>query len=67
VTHGWPGSVIEQLKIVEAAHQSHGNMGARRIGTPFPPGDPVDGPVTGFSRQEPDHEPAGGPNGSRAL
>ena len=24
ITHGWPGSVIEQLKVIESAHQSHG-------------------------------------------
>ena len=24
VTHGWPGSIIEQLKIIESADRSHG-------------------------------------------
>ena len=38
VTHGWPGSVIEQLKI-RPAHRSHGTR-RERIGR-FPPGDPV--------------------------
>ena len=31
VTHGWPGSVVEQLKICRSAHQSHGTW-CERIG-----------------------------------
>ncbi len=30
MTHGWPGSVIEQLKIIESAHRSDGPRGPRR-------------------------------------
>jgi hypothetical protein len=40
VTHGWPGSVVEQLKIVDPLDQSHGTW-RERFGR-FPSGDPVD-------------------------
>jgi len=32
VTHGWPGSVIEQMKIIDPFDQSHGTW-RERIGT----------------------------------
>ena len=40
VNHGWPGSVIEQLKIIESAHRSHGPR--RERSGRLPSGDPVD-------------------------
>ena len=45
VTHGWPGSIIEQLKIIDplanpSAHESHG-VRLERIGR-LPRSDPVD-------------------------
>ena len=39
VTHGWPGSIIEQLKIIDPAHQPDGAW-RRRIGC-LPSGDPL--------------------------
>ena len=40
VTHGWPGSVVEQLKIIEPLTNPTAH-GGKRIGR-LPPGDPVD-------------------------
>ena len=40
VAHGWPGSIIEQLKIIDPLDQSDGKR-RERIGR-FPSGDPVD-------------------------
>ena len=40
VTHGWPGSVIEQLKIIDPLDQSNGTW-RKRSGC-FPSGHPVD-------------------------
>jgi Epoxide hydrolase N terminus len=40
VTHGWPGSVVEQLKIVDPLTNPHGAW-RERIGR-FPSGDSVD-------------------------
>ena len=40
VTHGWPGSVIEQLKIIDPLDQSHGAW--RQRSGRVPPRDPVD-------------------------
>ena len=40
VTHGWPGSIIEQLKIIDPTDQSHGTW-RERIGR-VPCGDSVD-------------------------
>ena len=40
VTHGWPGSIIEQLKIYRSTHQSHGAR--RRCIGRLPSGDPLD-------------------------
>ena len=39
VTHGWPGSIIEQLKISRTADQSHGAW--RQCIGRFPSGDPL--------------------------
>ncbi len=40
VTHGWPGSIIEQLKIIDPLTNPTAH-GAKRIGC-FPSGDSVD-------------------------
>jgi hypothetical protein len=46
VTHGWPGSPIEQLKIIDPLTNPTAH-GARAVGR-LPRGNPVDGPATGF-------------------
>ena len=40
VNHGWPGSIIEQLKIIDPTDRSHGTR--RERGGRVPCGDPVD-------------------------
>ena len=40
VTHGWPGSIIEQMKIIEPLTNPTAH-GGKRIGR-LPPGDSVD-------------------------
>ena len=61
VTHGWPGSVIEQLKIVGSTHQSH-RPWRERIGR-FRPRDTIDAGLRIF--RQADHAPAGIPTASR--
>ena len=55
VTHGWPGSVIEQLKIIEPLTDPTAH-GAQRVGR-LPPGDPVDAGLRVL--RQADHAPAG--------
>ena len=62
VTHGWPGSVIEQLKIIEPADQSHGAW--RERGGRVPRRDPVAAGLR-LLRQA-DRRPAGTPSASPA-
>ena len=51
VTHGWPGSVIEQLKIIEPLTDPTAH-GGERVGR-LPPGDPVDARATGSPASRP--------------
>ena len=46
VTHGWPGSPIEQLKIIDPLTNPTAH-GGTRVGR-LPPGDPVDGRLRVF-------------------
>ena len=55
VTHGWPGSIIEQLKIIDPLDQSHGAW-RKRIGR-FPSGDSVDAGLRVF--RQADHDRLG--------
>ena len=60
ITHGWPGSVVEQLKLVDPLDQSHRpwRERVRRI----PCGDPVDGGLRVFGQADRDwlgHHPHG--------
>ena len=52
VTHGWPGSVIEQLKIIDPLDQSHGAW-RERVGR-FPSGDTVAAGLRVFSQADHD-------------
>ena len=62
VTHGWPGSVIEQLKIIEPLTNptAHGASRGGRV----PPGDSLAARVTGSPPSRP--PPAGIPPASPA-
>ena len=57
VTHGWPGSIIEQLKIIDPLTNPTAH-GGERIGR-FPCGDSVACRATGFQASRP--RPAGTP------
>jgi len=61
VTHGWPGSIIEQLKIIDLLAKSHGpwRERIRRVRS----GDSVDTGARIFRQADP---PAGAPIASRA-
>ena len=62
VTHGWPGSVVEQLKIIDPLDQSHGPW-RERVGR-VPSGDPVDAGLRVLGQA--DDAPAGAPTASHA-
>ncbi len=62
VTHGWPGSILEQLKIVDPLTNPTAH-GGERVGR-LPPGDSVDARLRIF--RQADRRPAGAPSGSRA-
>jgi len=62
VTHGWPGSVVEQIKDHRAADQSH-RAWRERVGC-LPRGDPVDGGLRIF-RQADDNGLGLHPHGPR--
>ena len=62
VTHGWPGSLIEQLKIIDPLDQSHGPW-RESVGR-LPRGDSEHAGVR-LLRQA-DHDRAGDPSASRA-
>ena len=57
VTHGWPGSILEQLKIIDPLTNPTAH-GGRRIGG-LPPGDPVDCPGYGYSGKPTDQRRMG--------
>ena len=52
VTHGWPGSIVEQLKIIDPLTNptAHGGEGIGRL----PSGDPVDAGLRLFGQAVPD-------------
>ena len=52
VTHGWPGSIVEQLKIIDPLTNPTAH-GGKRIGR-FPSGDPVDAGLRLFGQADPD-------------
>ena len=60
VCHGWPGSVVEQLKLIEPADRSH-RPRRERVGR-LPRRDPVDARVRVLGQA--DHAPAGIPSAS---
>ena len=62
VTHGWPGSIIEQLKIIDPLTDptAHGGSAADAFDVVIP-----SLPGHGFSGQA-DRRPAGTPSASRA-
>ena len=62
VTHGWPGSVIEQLKIIDPLTNPTAH-GGERVGR-LRPGDPVDAGLRVLGQA--DRRPAGVPTASRA-
>ena len=62
VTHGWPGSVVEQMKIIEPLDQSHRPRRQRR--RCFPCRDSVDGGLRFFGQAD-DHRLGHHPHGPR--
>ena len=62
VTHGWPGSVIEQLKIIDPLTNPTAH-GGERVGR-VPSRDSVDAGLRVF--RQADRRPAGGPSASHA-
>ena len=58
INHGWPGSIIEQLKLIDRLTDptSHGGSCRRRV----PRGDPVDARLRILGQA--DRRPAGGPS-----
>ena len=62
VTHGWPGSVIEQMKIIDPLTNPTAH-GGERIGR-LPPGDSVDARLRVFGKA--DHDRLGRPPTSPA-
>ena len=60
VTHGWPGSIIEQLKIIDPLTDPTAH-GGERVGR-LPRGDPVDAGLRVL--RQADRRPAGAPSAS---
>ena len=56
VTHGWPGSVIEQLKIVDPLNEPNGTW--RECGGRFRPGDSIDAGLRVFGQTATGWDPA---------